>query len=161
LFPATLVRYFRTEDIHALLRNPAFDASSGLMLPSEYMPPTPPAPTLIDPAMLPFKPAVEYRRVSTDQIDINVKADQDGYVRVIESFDPGWSATIDGEPVEIIPGDDAFLTVRLKPGGHFVRLIYRTPGAATGALLSVISLICLAGLSIFAVRRDANAKPVQ
>ena len=58
------------------------------------------------------------------------RAEPPGYLRVIESFDPGWSATIDGPRTEISPANDALLAVHVAPGQHTIRFTYRTPRAS-------------------------------
>jgi uncharacterized membrane protein YfhO len=89
---------------------------------------------------------VEYRRPDSDHIECTIMTDRNGYLRIIESWDPGWSATVDGKPAPIVPALDALVAVPIAPGRHEVRLIYRTPGAAIGQAISILSLALLCGL---------------
>jgi hypothetical protein len=140
--PATACRFVSADQIHRILRDDQTNLTDRLMLPIEQAPSLPPATTRVDPADLGL-PRVVYRRPAPDRIDINVTADQDGYVRVIESFDPGWRATLDGAPVQILPGDDVFLAVRVPPGVHTLQFVYHTPGGAVGLAISGVSVVCL------------------
>ena len=93
---------------------------------------------------------VEYERASSDRMELKCGAGTDGMIKVIESWDPGWSATLDGKkaPVEKIEG--FMMGVKVPSGEHAVVLRYRTPGAKAGALLSLsgpalLLVILLAG----------------
>lgn len=141
-FEMSQVRYLPTEQIHDALRDPKFDLQSRLLLPLDA--------TLLSwtSSVIGSKDdaAVEYRRPTSDQIECTVTTGRSGYLRIIESWDPGWSATIDGEPVQIVPALDAMLAVPVTPGRHEVRFVYRTPGVAAGATISIMSLGLLAAL---------------
>jgi uncharacterized membrane protein YfhO len=89
---------------------------------------------------------VEYRRPDSDQIECTVTTNRPGYLRIIESWDPGWSAIVDGLAAPIVPAFDALLAVPIDPGRHEVRFVYRTPGAMAGQWISVLSFALLCGL---------------
>ena len=76
----------------------------------------------------------------------------------LESWDPGWAATANGVPVDVLCADDVFLAVALPPGEYEVRFTYSTPGAATGIGISLASLCLLAAL-LHAARRPAAPPP--
>ena len=133
-FDASQVRYLPTDQIHAILRNSNIDLRSLLLLPQET-----PSPKAERAASIAY-PKVEYRRPGSDQIEVAVTTETRGYLRVIESWDPGWSATMDGVPVPIIPAMDALLAVAVAPGHHEVRFVYSTPGAGAGRVVSIGSL---------------------
>jgi uncharacterized membrane protein YfhO len=79
---------------------------------------------------------------------LKVRTNQAGFLRVLESFDPGWSAKVDGASAPVFPADDFALAIRLDPGIHEVRLRYATPGARSGAAISFVSLLLLVPLVI-------------
>jgi hypothetical protein len=145
-FGNTQVRYLSADEIHAVLRDPGIDLRSLLLLPPE-------AAAAGEPKIM-LKPGNEYReaecrRPNSDQLDCMVATGESGFLRVIESWDPGWSATVNGSPVPIYPAMDALLAVPIEPGQHEVRFIYRTPGAVVGRTISIISLTLLFGLMGF------------
>jgi len=111
------------------------------MLPPNTDKPVPPTPVVPD-----FDRAVIYERPTSDVIVLKVRTNQAGFLRVLESFDPGWSANVDGTPAPILPADDFALAIHLDPGIHEVRLRYATPGARTGAAISLVSLLLLVPL---------------
>lgn len=131
--------YLSSERIHTLLRNPKIDLRTVLLLPHEARHADTKG-SVVNSSQLAM---VEYRRPDSDHIECTVMTDRNGYLRIIESWDPGWSATVDGKPAPIVPALDALIAVPIGPGRHEVRLIYRTPGAAIGQAVSILSLALL------------------
>lgn len=96
----------------------------------------------------PEQPPPVYRRPDSDQIVVRVDARSPGFVRVMESWDDGWSATIDGASTRVLVADTFAMAVRVPEGAHEVRLVYRTPGARTGLAISAASVALLALLTL-------------
>jgi uncharacterized membrane protein YfhO len=84
-----------------------------------------------------------YSRESEDRMTISADVSQSGYLRINEAWDPGWHATVDGKPTQLIAGDDVFLTLPLVPGDHKVQFEFSTPGFPAGCVVSVICLALL------------------
>lgn len=97
-----------------------------------------------------------YARPSTDRIVVEVEAGGSGYVKVVEAFDPGWSATVDGRPVRVRRADGYLLAVPVDAGAHRVVFTYATPGATGGAIGSAVALAGWAAL-VALVRRQRRA----
>jgi hypothetical protein len=95
---------------------------------------------------------VTYRRPGPDRIDVTLTAPVDGYVRILETPDDGWTATLDGRPVELLVADGFVSAVQVPAGTHEIRMTYATPGVVTGALLSAIAAAALALLIAAAPR---------
>jgi hypothetical protein len=130
----------------------AFAAQSGgnrLLLPVEARgqgaPLSPPAPDRV-PAQ------VIYSRPSSDEIKLDAATDRAGFVYVVEAYDPGWSAEMDGRGAPVVLANGFAIAIPTAPGRHSIRLSYRTPGRMVGAVLSLVSGCLLAGL-IWTVRR--------
>jgi hypothetical protein len=141
-FAADQIRYLPVDQIHAALRDAQFALPSQLMLPLEAMP----AESKSSVKGVSETNTVEYRRPDSDHIECTVTTASHGYLRIIESWDPGWSATVDGSPVPIVPAMDALLAVPIAPGRHEVRFVYHTPGASAGQAVSLLSFALLCGL---------------
>ncbi|HEV8112281.1 MAG TPA: YfhO family protein [Planctomycetota bacterium] len=94
-----------------------------------------------------------YDRPSSDEIVMSIDARETGYLRVMESWDEGWSAKIDGQATDLLVADTFAMAVRVHPGPHEVRLAYATPGARTGLALTAASAVLLA---LFAWRLRAG-----
>jgi hypothetical protein len=91
--------------------------------------------------------AMTYRRLSSDIIAIEGTAPGPGFVRLLETWDPGWRATLDGAPAAILLADGFMMAVAVTAGPHRIELRYATPGALAGAVLSLASLGGLVGLA--------------
>jgi hypothetical protein len=94
--------------------------------------------------------SVNYKRPSSDEIQLDVSSSGAGFVNVVESHDPGWSAEVDGQPAPFYAANGFTLAAPVSAGTHTVRFVYRTPGRATGVLLSFLAAGMLAGLVGFA-----------
>lgn len=97
-----------------------------------------------------FAGEVDYRRPSSDEIVLRTRSGDAGVARIVESWDPGWSATVDGAPVAVRAVGEFGMGVAVPAGEHTVWLRYRTRGRATGMALSLISL---AGLVVLIARK--------
>ncbi|MGD1070393.1 MAG: YfhO family protein [Bryobacteraceae bacterium] len=100
---------------------------------------------------------IAYARPSSDEIRLQVETSESGFVHVVETWDPGWTATVDGAVAPVLPANGFAMAVPVAPGSHRVALHYNTPGKVTGAVLSLLSL-CLLMVLIWAVIRVGSAK---
>jgi hypothetical protein len=61
-------------------------------------------------------------RLSADRIEVRTNARAPALLIVAEHFDPGWRATVDGRPAEVLQADLTALSVVVPQGEHEVRL---------------------------------------
>jgi hypothetical protein len=81
---------------------------------------------------------------------IEVPANAGGMVVLAESFDPGWKAWSPGdEPLRIQRSDGYFCAFPAPREGGQVRVRYQAPLLRAGAIVSLLSVLCVA---MFAVR---------
>ena len=99
--------------------------------------------------------SVKYFRPSSDETLLETSASGSGYAYVLESYDPGWEATVDGAPARILPANGFAMAVPVPSGTHKITLTYKTPGRSTGILISFICLGLLA-LVIAGVPRETR-----
>jgi hypothetical protein len=99
------------------------------------------------------KSAVTYSRPTSDQILARITGGQSGFVHVLESFDPGWTAKVDGTNAPVIPANGFAMAIPVAAGSHTVRLQYETPGRTTGVELSLFSFVLLSALVVSATPR--------
>ncbi len=90
-------------------------------------------------------------RIRVDQperVVVETVSDADAYLVLADTYDPGWSATVDGRPVPIRPAFIAFRAVYLPAGRHEIVFTYTPSGFRTGLVLTVfgtmLALICIA-----------------
>ena len=107
-------------------------------------------------ASMPQLPGGELARDSTarivtyepNRLQIDTNAATPSVLVVSEIVYPGWEATIDGQSTRILTADYILRGVSLPAGKHTVEMRYRAPAARNGAIISVISLGLLLGLSL-------------
>ncbi|GIW07398.1 MAG: hypothetical protein KatS3mg060_2203 [Dehalococcoidia bacterium] len=76
---------------------------------------------------------------------IETASPQPGFLRVLESDYPGWTARVDGRPAPVVTADGVFLGVPLSAGQHRVELEYRPTSLFVGAGISAAAWL-LVGL---------------
>jgi len=134
-FPAGAVRYWNEPEMAERLRDPSFRLDQQILLPLGRIGPEPALNGAASPT------ALVWRRQSPDLIEIDLMAATDGYVRLLESYDEGWTVEVDGEPGAVQRADGFLLAAPVPAGAHRLRLAYRTPGATAGALMSLAVLL--------------------
>jgi hypothetical protein len=97
-------------------------------------------------------PRVAYERPDPDAIVVRTESSQAGFLRLVESFDEGWSATLDGAPANVLVADTFAMAVRLPAGKHELRFAFRTPGALAGLCITAASAVLAAFLALRAGR---------
>ncbi|WP_435009198.1 YfhO family protein [Tundrisphaera lichenicola] len=101
---------------------------------------------------LPEGAAVEgSARIAVDQderVEVDVEARTPAYLVLADTYDTGWSATLDGQAAPIRPAFAGFRAVFVPKGSHRVIFTYEPAGLRTGLVLTAIGLIgvlaCLA-----------------
>ncbi len=78
----------------------------------------------------------------------DVDAPAGGFVRVGARWDPGWSATVDGERTRVLRVDGVFRGVVVPAGRHEVRFSYRNPDEMHGRSIAFAGLVALVGLVV-------------
>jgi hypothetical protein len=87
-----------------------------------------------------------YSRISSDEIRLETTAGQAGFVQVLEAYDPGWTAEVDGVRAPVVPANGFTIAVPVPAGSHVVRLLYHTPGRTLGVVFSLLSVLSLVAL---------------
>jgi hypothetical protein len=90
-----------------------------------------------------------------DRVDLQCTLSHDGYLVLSDTFDPGWSATLDGVPAEILRANFGFRAVAASAGTHRVEMVYRPRPLVLGLVISAFGW--LAALACVAARRSTPA----
>ena len=86
-------------------------------------------------------------------IEAQVDAQGEGFLVVADALQSGWTVEVDGRRAELMDADHAGVAVRVPEGRHTVSLHYRPGGWRLGQLLSALTMLGLAGVVIWDVRR--------
>ena len=82
----------------------------------------------------------ENLQVSANRISFDAKLSQDGYVFLNEIHYPGWTATVDGEPAEILRANAIFRALWVSAGSHRIEFRFWPRFLIPGAAISLATL---------------------
>ncbi|MBN1979185.1 MAG: YfhO family protein [Anaerolineae bacterium] len=91
-----------------------------------------------------------------NRVTIRAALGAPGYLVLADTWYPGWRATVDGEPAEILRANYAFRAVWLEAGEHTVEMAYRPTSALVGGALSIATLVVIVIGLLLARRREAG-----
>jgi hypothetical protein len=92
-----------------------------------------------------------------DRVRVEAESDGPGLMVVNDAWDPGWRATLDGEPVEVLPADGVVRAVRWPGGRHVLAMTYDPVEVRVGMWLSLLGLGMLAVVIAQSRRRGGRA----
>ena len=85
-----------------------------------------------------------------DEVDVEASMARPGFLLLLDTYFPGWKATVDGTETPILRADYNFRAVQLPAGTSTVRFVYQPRSFRLGIAL------CLAGFAILAVAFATN-----
>lgn len=94
-----------------------------------------------------------------ERVVIEVEAESPAYLFLADTYDPGWTATVDGKPAAVRPAYIAFRAVFVPAGRHEVVFRYQPEGWSLGLALSGVGAILALGTFLVRPRR-AEAAPL-
>jgi hypothetical protein len=84
-----------------------------------------------------------------NMISTRVDAEGAGYLVVADGLQTGWTATVDGQPADLVPADHGLVAVPVASGQHIVDLRYASPYHGAGSWISGLALFSAAALVVF------------
>lgn len=90
---------------------------------------------------------------ATNEVTGDITLSQAKYLLVTIPYSKGWSAEVDGEPVQVLRANTMFSAVYLTPGQHHVVFRYHTPGLRAGLLLTALGWAIFVVLGILRRKR--------
>ncbi|MEW5946421.1 MAG: YfhO family protein [bacterium] len=90
----------------------------------------------------PFEGVVEVLDYGAGYYRIRARFSRRGFIVVSESHYPGWEASVDGRPGEVMRANYNFIAVPVEGGGHVVELAFR-PRTVRIGLASAFCALCL------------------
>ncbi|MBN2530505.1 MAG: hypothetical protein JXR76_29230 [Deltaproteobacteria bacterium] len=95
---------------------------------------------------------LEVEDIDSNRISLDVSTCQGRYVFVADTWFPGWSALVDGQPERIFRANIAGRAVAVPPGAKRLTMAFEPPSWKPGLWLSLTGLLLLA-LTAFVVLR--------
>ncbi len=99
-------------------------------------------------------------RENSRQVVIEAEAPADGFLLLADTFYPGWTAQVDGNPTPIYRANLSVRGIQLAKGRHEVRFTFDAPGFSRGlqiTLVAVSMLLLWAGAAAHVDRRRPAA----
>jgi hypothetical protein len=107
--------------------------------------------------------SASYREVDAEDVRISVEANAPSVVVIRNSFDPGWTATVDGEPASVLATDYLVQGIAVSAGRHEIRLTYHdadvSRGVVAGELGWIILLVAIPATLVRERRRRRGMRP--
>jgi hypothetical protein len=89
--------------------------------------------------------AADIRRYEPNRVEIEVRGEA-GFLVLTDVWYPGWTATLDGEPVDIWRANHAFRAVAVPEGTHTIVFRFEPGPYFLGRRISLVSLVAVAVL---------------
>jgi len=97
--------------------------------------------------------------VRAEQVAVTTDSDRAGFLVLSQSFYPGWEASIDGAPAQIVAADSLFQAVHLAAGQHRVEFSFRPRSLLMGEAISLVAVaVCLIGFYLAWSARPISTK---
>ncbi len=139
----------------AALLEPGFDPRRTVILEAP-----PGKPDTRQPVRRAAAPGVVWLHQGPNSSRLSVTSAAPGWLVVLESWDPGWRATVNGRAVSVDPANFAFQAIRIPAGTSTVKLDYRPPQVLWGAAASgTTTAAILVTVGIDTRRRRRRASP--
>lgn len=98
--------------------------------------------------------SVQITARAPERLTLDVNAPADGLLVVGENYYPGWNASVDGAPVDIVRTDVSLRGVPVRAGQHRVEMTYDPPSVKIGMAISLATLVVCAGLVVVGRSRE-------
>jgi hypothetical protein len=95
-----------------------------------------------------------------DRLRVAARLDGPGHLLVVEGYDRGWRAYVDGAARPVLRANAAFRAVALPAGDHVVDFVYRPLSVWVGAALSLASAVAFVAVASRRRRQPADGAKV-
>jgi uncharacterized membrane protein YfhO len=94
---------------------------------------------------------------SAERIALEVVLPAPGYLVLSDAYYPGWKATVDDEPAEILRANVHFRAVFLSSGSHTVTFTYEPASYTVGSSISIVTSTVILIALVATIRRPCIA----
>jgi hypothetical protein len=96
----------------------------------------------------PFAGRLRLLERSANRLSLDAELSRDGFAVLVEAWDPGWRAWVDGQPAPVMRANVLFRAVAVPAGRHRLELLYRPPAVAWGAAIAAAALAVAGALAL-------------
>jgi hypothetical protein len=126
----------------ARLTDPAFDPARRVVIEGE-------GERGAGPEEGPCRGEVRWIHFTPEAREAEVRLERAGWLVLLESYDPGWRAWVDGRAVPVYPANGLFQAIAVPAGVHRVRWVYFPSSLIAGG---IVTLLGVAGFSLGVLR---------
>jgi hypothetical protein len=95
-----------------------------------------------------FRGQVEQVEYRPNHVTIKTRQEGNGFLVLNDTYFPGWTVTVDGQPGTILKANHYYRAVKLGPGEHTLEFDYFPQGFKEGLITSSIFLLILVALPL-------------
>ncbi len=132
----------------ALLADPQFDPRASVIVANE--------PNLNLPEQAPQRGEAVITGFEPEQIEVEISTRENALLSLAHPYYPGWRATLDGDPVDLLRAYGGFTAVEVPAGEHSLTLTYRPLTFIIGAVMSSVTWALLGIFGIIEIVRGVN-----
>jgi uncharacterized membrane protein YfhO len=92
-----------------------------------------------------------------NRVTVDATVGAPGLLVLADTWFPGWQATVDGEPAELLRANHAFRAILIEAGEHTVEMAYRPLSALVGGAISLAALL-LTAIGLLATRTGKDPR---
>lgn len=135
--------------LHAIetLLSPGFDPWHAIVLPEGEARPHDAA----------FSGRARIVELRADRVRIEVDSSRPAFAVLVDRYDAGWRATVDGQAASVLRANVAFRAVPVGAGHHVVELVYRPLSVGIGLMISALALLALGWSAVWSLRNEPPA----
>lgn len=104
------------------------------------------------------KGAATIRRDEATLVELDVETSRECFLLLADTYHPGWSATLDGQPVDVLRVNLAHRAVVVPAGRHRLVFRFRSPAVERGMIVSSISLAILALIGVVGLAASRRSR---
>lgn len=104
---------------------------------------------------------VKLTSYSSNHLAYDISSDKGGVVVFSEIYYPGWTATVDGTPVELGRVDYILRALNVTPGNHKIELLFKPKSVNTTETIAYMAYAVLLLLILFGVYAEMKKKKKQ
>jgi hypothetical protein len=103
------------------------------------------------------QPSAAFIEDGINRVVIRAGLPAEGYLVLLDSYDPDWAVDVDGSPAPLMRGNGLFRAVHLRRGTHTVTFTYHPSLFYRGAAISGVTALALAMWCLADARRRRGA----
>jgi len=97
--------------------------------------------------------SVRFTSYQADEVGVEASLPRSGFLLLLDTFFPGWIATVNGQPKKIYQADYNFRAVSLPAGKSTIHFFYRPKSLRLGLALSATGWLALVGAWFWSRKR--------